>query len=88
MLELHNVSKSYKGKKALKDILLGLAFGVIVFGVLAGITNVALQVSLDEINQDRARHERELAELRKESADLQERKAILETINDAKEKFC
>ena len=80
--------KEYRGiyKKALKDVLLGLAFGIIVFGVLAGITNVALEVSLDEINQDRARHERELAELRKESADLQERKAILETINDAKEK--
>lgn len=78
--------KEYRGiyKKALKDILLGLAFGVIVFGVLAGITNVALEVSFDEINQDRARHERELAELRKESADLQERKAILETISDAK----
>ena len=78
----------YKGIyiKALKDALQGLAFGVIVLVVLFGITKVAWRMTLNEINQDRARHERELAELRKESADLQERKAILETINDAKEK--
>ena len=64
------LKEEYKGiyKKALKDIGIGLAFGVIVYWVLFCINMVVLQVKVYETKQEIAVLEKELEELRSGSS--------------------
>lgn len=60
-----NLHNEYKGiyKKALKDILLGLAFGIVVYAVLFGIFMVTIQIELEKNRKELAALERQIEAL-------------------------
>ncbi len=74
------LKEEYKGiyKKALKDIGIGLAFGVIVYWILFCISMLALEFKVYETKQEIAVLEKELEEFRSDSPNGDEEMAELE----------